>query len=64
MEVASPKRSSFRKDTTKSSIVDNLPLGCTISSDGIVFRLFSPLADQVFLVVFDSYEHTLGTYYV
>ena len=63
MEVASPKRSSFRKDTTKSSIVDNLPLGCTISSNGIVFRLFSPLADQVFLVVFDSYEHTLGTYY-
>ena len=63
MEVLSPKNPSFGVDKIKSSSADNYPLEYTISSDGIIFRLFSSLADLVFLVVFNSYEHTLGTYY-
>lgn len=39
------------------------PMGYSILEDGLVFRLFSPNADKVSLVIFNSYESTSGTEY-
>ena len=65
MEVLSLKMSStkIKNREAKEVLFEDYSLGFTSLEDGIIFRLFSPLAQQVFLVVFDNYEHTLGTYY-
>lgn len=50
-------------DTHKKINFDAYDLGLSILESGLVIRVFSPKAEQLFLVVFDSFEHCVGTYY-
>jgi len=65
MEVLYPEMAEvkFKKRKTRTIDFDQYQLGFTILKKEIVFRLFAPKADHVFLVVFDNYEHSYGTYY-
>ncbi len=57
-------KESDEKDKEGETGIEEEPcLGYSITYHGVEFRLFAPRANQVFLVVFDNYEHLYGTYY-
>ncbi len=65
MEVLSPEMAAIKLKERKTRTINfnDYSLGYTILKDGVVFRLFAPLADRVQIAVFDEYEHLYGTYF-